>query len=316
MSIPFSFMFYNTENFYDTADDPATLDDEYTPHGNLKWTEERFSDKVEKFTNVVNDIVKPETPDVIGLAEIENKTVIMGILDSFHSRGIRHYSFVHYDSPDERGADVALIYNTQSFIVLESKPILVRLPGIEDRTRDILYVKGKTTTNVLLHIFIVHFPSRREGRERSERRRYFVASELRNAVYKILSDNPEENILIMGDFNDTPDDNSVDEVLGAQKSFENISNLKLYNLLYPRHKRGIGSTYHKGWLLFDQLIVSGHLLLSDRMDCRAEYADIFNPPYLIHFNGKGHASTNRTYHGKYAGGYSDHLPIYLRMYLL
>lgn len=316
MAVPFSFMFYNTENFYDTVDDPATMDDEFTPHGSLKWTEERFNDKVRKFTNVVKNIVKPQTPDIIGMAEIENKNVVMSILDDLNSEGADNYSFVHYDSPDERGADVAMIYNPQSFIVLESNPILVHLPGIEDRTRDILHVKGRTMTDVTLHIFIVHFPSRREGTERSERRRYFVASELHNAVYKILSENPEENIVIMGDFNDTPDDNSIDEVLGAQKSFESISQLKLYNLMYPRHKRGIGSTYHKKWLLFDQFIVSGNVLLSDKIDCKPEYADVFNPPYLIHFDRKGRANTNRTYRGKYTGGYSDHLPIFLKIGLL
>ena len=166
----------------------------------------------------------------------------------------------------------------------------------------------------IFHIFIVHFPSRREGTDRSERRRYFVASELHNAVYKVLSQNPDENVLIMGDFNDTPDDSSIDEVLGAQKSFENILNLKLYNLTYPRHKKGIGSTYHKGWLLFDQFIVSGNMLLSDKFDCKPGYADVFNPKYLLHFDKKGRVNTNRTYRNHYTGGYSDHLPIYLKIY--
>ena len=315
MTTPFSFMFYNTENFYDTSDDPGVMDSEFTPGGRLKWNEKRFNDKVTKLTFVMQDIIKPEIPDIIGLAEIENKNVMMSILDDLYRKGMKNYSFVHYDSPDERGSDVAMIYNTQSFIVLESSPVLVHLPGIEDRTRDILHVKGKTTFDEVFHIFIVHFPSRREGTDRSERRRYFVASELHNAVYKVLSENPNANILIMGDFNDTPDDNSVDEVLGAQKSFDNISNTKLYNLTYPRHKKGIGSTYHKGWLLFDQFIVSGHVLLSDKFDCKPENADVFNPKYLLHFDKKGRPNTNRTYRNHYTGGFSDHLPIYLRIYV-
>lgn len=307
-------MFYNTENFYDTVDDPQVLDDAFTPHGFYKWTEERFNDKVEKLTNVIRDIVKPSLPDIIGLAEIENKTVMMAIVDGLRQKGMSNYSFVHYNSPDERGADVAMIYNTQSFTVLESDPILVRLPGIEDRTRDILHVQGKTVTGDVLEIFITHFPSRREGTERSERRRYFVASELRNAVNKVLDKNPAANIIIMGDFNDTPDDNSIDEVLGAQKKFDNIQPQKLYNLTYPRHKKGIGSTYHKGWLLFDQFIVSGNMLLSENIDCKPEYADVFNPRYLLHFGKEGRPKTNRTYQGHYTGGYSDHLPIYLKLF--
>lgn len=315
MQHPFSFMFYNTENFYDTMDDPTTMDDDYTPGGFRKWTMERFNDKVGKLTKVIGEIVHPNYPDVIGLAEIENKWVMESILDEMNRKGISGYSFVHYDSPDERGSDVALIYNTATWIVLDSSPILVHLPGIEDRTRDILYVKGKTVNGEILHLYVVHFPSRNAGTEVSERRRYFVASELRNAVRKIQDENPDEKILIMGDFNDTPDDNSIDEILAAKKEFTNIVNMKLYNLFYPRYKKGLGTTYHKGWLLFDQFIVSGSLLLSEKIECKPEYADIFNPRYLLHSDRKNRLRPNRTYSGNYNGGYSDHLPIYLRIYL-
>lgn len=311
----FSIMFYNTENFYDFVDDPLTLDDEYTLGGFREWTSERFENKVSNLTNVIKDIVKPELPDVIGLAEIENRSVIMNILDNLKESGVNQYNFIHYDSPDERGVDVALIYNRESFTVLKSTPILIRLPGIEDRTRDILYVKGELNNREILHIFVCHFPSRGEGTEKSERRRYFVASELKNEVYKILNVDALQNILIMGDFNDTPDDNSIFEILGAKKDFNIIDSLNLYNLLYPRFKKGIGSTYHDGWLLFDQFIVSGNILKSENIDCKAEYADVFNPRYLLYFDRNNHPQPNRTYKGKYIGGYSDHLPIFMRIYL-
>ncbi|SFK58940.1 Endonuclease/Exonuclease/phosphatase family protein [Porphyromonadaceae bacterium KH3CP3RA] len=315
MAIPFSFMFYNTENFYDIEDDPITMDNEFTPTGVNGWTRERFNDKVTKLTKVIRKIHYPNLPDIIGLAEIENQNVITSVLDELHRQGIEQYSFIHYDSPDERGADVAMIYNSDTFTVQESIAIQVHLPGIEDRTRDILHVKGVMSGGIVLHLFFTHFPSRREGTNLSERRRYFVASELRNEVYKVLDKNPEKNIIIMGDFNDTPDDNSVDEILGAEKNFENIENSKLYNLLYPRYKKGIGSTYHKGWLLFDQIIVSGKMLSSQEIDCKPEYADIFNPSYLLHFDDKSRVSPNRTYRGRYTGGYSDHLPVSLHIYL-
>ena len=310
-----NFMFYNTENFYDTVDDPITLDDDFTPKGFREWTVERFKSKVNKLTKVIKDIVKPDLPDIIGLAEVENKTVMMSIIDNLRQHKLKQYSFIHYDSPDERGSDVALIYNTDTFTILNSSPILVQLPGIEDRTRDILYVKGKVKNEEIIHLFITHFPSRAEGRDRSERRRYFVASELRHEVFKILSEDPLQNILIMGDFNDTPDDNSIDEVLGAKKKFNKIETLKLYNLLYPRYKNGIGTTYHDGWLMYDQFIVSGNLLSSEKIDCKPEYADVFNPRYLLHFDKNNRPKPNRTYSGKYSDGFSDHLPIYLRIYL-
>jgi len=308
-------MFYNTENFYDTTDDPRTMDDDYTPDGFRKWTEERFNAKVEKLTKVISEIVHPDYPNVIGLAEIENKWVMESLLDEMSRKGMSRYSFIHYDSPDERGSDVAMIYNTQTFKLLKSNPLLVQLPGIEDRTRDILYVSGETVNGENLHLFITHFPSRREGTDLSERRRYFVASELRNAVNKVMSEHPDAKIVIMGDFNDTPDDNGVDEVLGARKSFDNIQKDRLYNLLYPRFQKGIGTTYYKGWLLFDQIIVSGSMLFSDTIDCKPEYADVFNPRFLLHFDRNNRVKTKRTFKGKYIGGYSDHLPVYLRIYL-
>lgn len=315
MAIPFSFMFYNTENFYDIIDDPMTMDDAFTPAGANGWTKERFNDKVAKLTKVIRDIRQPDIPDIIGLAEIENQYVIDSLLVEMRRQGVTQYSFVHYDSPDERGADVALIYNSETFRVLESIPIHVHLPGIEDRTRDILHVKGLIPGDIAVHLFITHFPSRGEGTEISERRRYFVASELRHEVHKVLDKKPEENIIIMGDFNDTPDDNSVDEVLGAKKSFDTIEKTELYNLLYPRHKKGMGTTYHNGWLLFDQIIVSGNMLSSDIIDCKPEYADIFNPSYLLHFDRNNSVKPNRTYRGRYTGGYSDHLPVYLNILL-
>jgi len=315
MHQPFSLMFYNTENFYDTVDDPETMDDEFTPNGFREWSEQRYNDKVEKLTKVISTIVHPDKPDIISLAEIENKTVMESILNEMHRQGMEGYSYVHYDSPDERGSDVAMIYKTDSFHVLESNTVLVHLPGIEDRTRDILHVKGMVSNGETLHLFVIHFPSRAEGRELSERRRYFAASELRNAVYKVTAEDPEANVIIMGDFNDTPDDNSVDEVLGARKSFEDVKSLRLYNLLYPRYKKGLGTPYHKGWLLFDQIIVSGNLLTSPAIDCKPENADLFNPSWLLYFGRGNRPKPNRTYSGKYVGGYSDHLPVYLRLNL-
>lgn len=315
MDQTFSLMFYNTENFYDTVDDPLTMDDDFTPEGFRNWTEERYNVKVKKITDVISKIVLPEYPDIISLAEIENKTVVESIMNEMLLRGMRGYSYIHYDSPDERGSDVAMIYNTQSFKIIETHPILVHLPGIEDRTRDILYVKGTIANGETLHLFITHLPSRGEGTNLSERRRFFVASELRNAVYKVTAEDPEANVIIMGDFNDTPDNNSVDEVLGAHKSFEDIKSLRLYNLLYPRHQRGLGSTYHKEWLLFDQIIVSGNLLTSNHIDCKPEYADVFNPSWLLYFGRSGIPKPDRTYSGKYVGGYSDHLPVYLKLFI-
>ncbi len=308
----FSFMFYNTENLYDTTDDPEIMDDEFTPGGKLRWDEKRLDDKVGKIAHVIAHITAPDAPSIIGLAEIENKGVIERLLDALKREHITGYGSVHYDSPDERGSDVALLYDTGVFRVRESFPIPVHLDGIEERTRDILHVAGTTKNDAELHLFITHFPSRREGREKSERRRYVAAGELRNETDKVFLQDPRANIVILGDFNDTPDDNSISDVLGARKSLSDIAPAQLYNLLYPKQEKGLGTTFHERWLLFDQIIVSGGLLLSDKIGFDTGDADIYNPRYLLHFDKKGNPSPNRTYRRGYTGGYSDHLPVFLK----
>jgi len=315
MTGTFSIMFYNTENYYDTIDDPEILDDEYTPKGFRNWTQERFNDKTAKLAKVIEDIVSPGFPDIIGLAEVENKDVMMALINELRKNQNPRYSFIHFDSPDERGSDVAMIYNTDTFKIIDTHQIKIQLPGIEDRTRDILYVKGGLKNDDVLHFFIVHFPSRRGGTDETERRRYFVASELRNEILKVMEKDADAKIIVTGDFNDTPDNNGIDEILNAQKTFENPNPNKLYNLLYPRYQKGLGTTYHKGWLLFDQFLVTGNLLSHDKTFCTPQDADIFNPKYLLYINKNGETKPDRTYSKKYTGGYSDHLPVYLKLTL-
>ena len=330
MSHPFSLVFYNTENFYDTIDDPETMDDEYTPEGKLNWTESRFNRKVRNISKVLKNVLHPNFSDIIALAEVENLYVLERLirhenLSQNPYRVIHHknalenaYQIVHYDSPDERGSDVALIYNSNTFEVIHSEPILVHLDGVENRTRDILYVKGKTKNKKELHILITHFPSRREGTEKSEHRRLFVASVLKKQADKILRENPDANLIILGDFNDEPDNRSIQSVIKAREPRMPYSKEELYNLMYDRMKRGIGSTFYKEWLLFDQIIVSGNLLFEESgFICKPQYAEVYNPRYLFfHDKNTNMLQLNRTYSNKYHGGYSDHLPVFLKMQLI
>ncbi len=312
----FSFVFYNTENLYDTIDDPETMDDDFTPEGRMHWTEKKFKKKIFNIAEVLHDIVEPYYPDIIGLVEIENRFVLEQLLlqDSLQ---LISYGIVHYDSPDERGIDVALIYNKQTFEVLYSEPVKVSLQGVEDRTRDILYVYGKMLDKQIpLHIFVNHWPSRREGTQESEERRFLAAGILRGKVDEIFANDKQANIVIMGDFNDTPANNSVKLVLKAQEPKPPFFDNELYNLMLPRMRKGIGSTYYKGWLLFDQIIVSGNMLQPDNdngLDCSPQDADVFNPRYLMHFDKRFGFEPNRTTGRKYFGGYSDHLPAFLKL---
>lgn len=311
----FTAMFYNVENLYDTLNDPAINDDEFTPKGKVPWNTERFNTKIEHSGQVITDIASPALPDLIGFAEIENKQVLE-ILTSSPLLSKAKYSIIHYDSPDERGIDVAALYNPKTFEVIVSEPIPVQLPD-NDRTRDILYIKGKVKTGEILHVFINHWPSRREGTELSQPKRLAAAAVLRAKVEAVQRLEKSPNIIIMGDFNDEPSDLSITEGLKAMNPDTLISNTGLYSLLYPEFKKGEGSLFYKDWDLFDQIIVSGNMLTGKKgLHTSVDEAVIFDAGYLLYKDKNGVSHPNRTMSSdKYFGGYSDHLPVCVKIKL-
>lgn len=311
---PFVAMFYNVENLYDTQNDPKTNDDEFTPTGKVPWTEERLETKIKHIGQVVTDITSPAMPDLIGFAEIENQQVLE-MLTSSAGLSKAKYGIVHFDSPDERGIDVALLYNPLTFKVVSSEPLHVTLTD-NDLTRDILYVKGKLTSGEMLHVFINHWPSRREGSELSEPKRMAAASVLRAKLDAIQKLEKYPNILILGDFNDEPSDNSITKGIKALSPDKEISNKNIYSLLYQQYKKGEGSLFYKDWDLFDQIIVSGNMLSrKNGLHTSVQDATIFSAEYLLFKNKAGESRPNRTMGEKYFGGYSDHLPVYVKLYL-
>jgi len=311
---PFVAMFYNVENLYDTQNDPKTNDDEFTPAGKVPWTAERLETKIKHLGQVISDITPPAWPDLIGLAEVENREVLE-MLTASNELNKAKYSIVHYDSPDERGIDVALLYNPVRFKVLSSEPLQVILPD-SDLTRDILYVKGKLTTGEVLHVFINHWPSRREGAETSEPKRMAASNVLRAKLDAIQKSDKSANILILGDFNDEPSDNSITLGLKALSQDKVSGTNDLCSLLYPQFKKGEGSLYYKDWDLFDQIIVSGSMLLRKKgLHVSSQDSGIFSADYLFYKDKAGIARPNRTMADKYFGGYSDHLPVYVKLHL-
>ncbi len=309
---PFVAMFYNVENLYDTQNDPKTDDDEFTPAGKVPWTEDRLETKIKHIGQVIAGISAPAMPDLVGFAEIENKQVLEMLTASAQISKTK-YGIVHYDSPDERGIDVAMLYNPATFTVISSEPVHVELPD-NDRTRDILYVKGKTKSGDVIHIFINHWPSRREGTEQSEPKRMVAANVLRARIDEIQKTDKSADILIMGDFNDEPSNASIMRALNAQNPEGGISNMNLYSLLYPYLVKGEGSLFYKDWDLFDQIIVSGNML-SDKKGLHTSAGDagIYKADYLLFTNKAGEARPNRTMGSdKYFGGYSDHLPVFVK----
>lgn len=305
-------VFYNVENLYDTLNDSNTKDDEFTPGGKVPWTTERLQTKLDHIGQVLQDITSPAMPDIVGLAEIENRQVLE-MLTASDKLNKTKYGILHFDSPDERGIDVAMLYNPSTVSVITSEPLQVTLPD-NDRTRDILYAECKLKSGTILHVFINHWPSRRGGTELSDANRMVAANVLRAKLEELQKNEKSPNIIILGDFNDEPSDKSITLGINALSPESAISSNNIYSLLYPAFTKGEGSLFYKDWDLFDQVIVSGNMLKRKKgFRTSKNDAGIFKADYLLFKNKAGEPRPNRTMSGdKYFGGYSDHMPVYVK----
>ena len=305
--------FYNVENLFDTIDEPGKNDEEFTPGGQDKWTEERYYKKVDDIAKVLSSINEKELPEMIGLCEVENQKVLEDVVNDNHlSRG--KYRIVHYESPDNRGIDCAFLYRPDEFDVVSSRPIHVSFAGEpEFHTRDILYVKGKTLNGEEMHIFINHWPSRIGGAEQSEYARVTVATLLKSKIDSVQQENSSAEIIVMGDMNDEPSNKSLTEVLGAAKPGD--TNSGLVNLMYPIHEAKQGSYKYQGnWNMLDNLVVSSNLLDNKGFQCVEKQGHVFHREWMEYKNANGEISPNRTYGGtNYYGGISDHFPVYMSL---
>lgn len=300
--------FYNVENLFDTEDDAVKIDSEYLPTSRLKWTQERYAKKQQ---NIAQVIAAMEYPSVLGMTEVENDKVLQDLVNQAVMKD-NNYQFVHFESPDERGIDVAMIYKTSDFTVKSKLAITIKFPKDNDKTRDILQVNGILKGQPLT-IFVNHWPSRRGDTGKSEGKRMYVAERLRKEVDTVLSKNKNTGIIIMGDLNDAPTDKSLTQSLNAQEWTQNATTdaKMLYNLGAPVAKRNEGTIYYKGWSVFDQIIVSGNLL--NKTD---KEETIFKADFMVFTDKAGNKLPNRTYTGPiYRGGYSDHFPVYVNIYL-
>lgn len=310
----FRVMSYNIENYFDCVDDPLTHDEEYLPGGMRGWNYQRYTQKQYNIARVIASLGSWEPPALIGLCEVESRKAMMDLIRGpLKNIG---YRFSHFESPDFRGIDVALLYHPEQFNILQEQAITVRfLDNPQSTTRDILYVKGTAPIGDTLHVFVCHFPSRLGGELESEGKRVRAATVLRQSVDSLFMLNAQANIIIMGDFNDHPDDMSLSEMLQAACPDDNLKSAQLYNLIFPFHVEGRGTHKHEGeWGVLDHLIVSDNLLKSENKlstSCRNTY--IHDPPFLMEDDLKFLGlKPRRTYIGmKYNDGFSDHLPIYL-----
>jgi hypothetical protein len=314
----FRIAFYNVENLFDTIDDPLTNDADFLPGSRIPWTSERYELKLSHLADVIHALSGPQPVAVMGLCEIENKSVLE---DLVHSPQIIPYRFqvIHREGPDERGIDNAMIYDADQFQPLDVRSIPVTFPfQLEDRTRDILYVKGlsKKIKNDTLHIFVNHWPSRSEGKEVSEPKRIRTAETLKAITDSLFSRNPAALIIIIGDFNDEPVDKSITDGLKALPPEEKPANKELYDLMDPLYRKGKGTLYYKDWDLFDQVIISGSFWNKKKgVMFYGKEGSIFDPEWLMFKTDDGILRPNRTAAKEYYGGYSDHLPVYIDLIL-
>jgi len=302
---------YNVENLFDTIDDKNVIDEEFLPDGKLKWNSERYKVKLDHLVEAIT-MNLPENPIIIGLIEIENKGVLVD-LKKTGRLAKTNYEIAHKDSPDARGIDCGLLYDKSAFKLIKMENLKVSIDSIPDfKTRDILYVKGQLQDGKIIHLFVNHWPSRRGGEGESEVRRIQAATVARAKVDEILKADPKANIVLMGDFNDHPDNVSIQNVLKAKAVSDKSADL--VDLFEDDHKAGKGTHNFKGnWGVLDHFIVSAALFNgSNGIQLSPNDGKIVYEEKLLFTQKDGSKKPSTTYGGtNYYGGYSDHLPIQL-----
>ncbi|HLN72506.1 MAG: endonuclease/exonuclease/phosphatase family protein [Methylococcaceae bacterium] len=302
---------YNVENLFDTADDPKIPDEEFLPQSEKKWTGERYQKKLDDLAKVIAGVNPSDYPEIIGLVEIENQTVLE---DLIHTAALKShpYGIIHEESPDYRGIDVALLYRKDAFKEEwhETLPV-VFAEDTAFKTRDILHVVGKVKNNTV-HVFVNHWPSRIGGDDKTEPKRVMAASVLKSKVDELMAADANARVIIMGDMNDEPANKSLQETLGAKSP---DSGSKLVNLMMPDDQNGLGTYFYSGnWNMLDNIVVSKAMISGKKVKVENNKGEIYRSDWMIFTNKNGDKTPNRTYVGnKYTGGVSDHFPVYFKM---
>ncbi|NCA85128.1 MAG: endonuclease/exonuclease/phosphatase family protein [Clostridia bacterium] len=310
----FTIAFYNVENLFDTINDNGERDGDFTPGAAVSWNTERYDRKLNNIARVLGAIDSTELPLVIGLAEVENLGVLRDLVAT-QPLDKGGYDIVHFDSPDERGIDVALLYRHDMLQPLHSRPYpLTFYFDSTDRTRDLLYFKALAADRDTLHLLVNHWPSRSGGKELSDPKRQRAAQQVRQVVDSIFRFDANANIIIMGDLNDNPTDDNVAVTLGARVPENNVRKQQLYNLATEKFTGGEGTLYWRSWDLFDQFIVSSNVLDGiTAYKLSPASIQILKKDWMLFRQKDGNMVPNRTAgRNEYYGGYSDHLPVYIR----
>jgi len=313
----YSVGFYNLENLFDTIPSPGVDDLEFTPGGIKKWNGQKYWKKIENMSFAISKIAKdycPDGPAVLGVSEIENRSVLEDLVKSPNLMSVG-YKIVHYDSPEARGVDVALLYNPKLFKLTSSKAIKFTLPNKPDfKSRDQLLVSGLLVGEPV-HIIVCHWPSRRNGEKASRYLREAAAKLSRTITDSLFKADPKAKIVLMGDLNDDPFNVPVKVIVGARKNQDEVQPQGFFNTLWRTLDKGVGSLGYRGeWNLFDQIIISHEFLGTDRSTLKFWKAEVFNKDFLIQPEGPYKGYPWRSFSGDlFIEGFSDHFPtlIYL-----
>ncbi len=311
--------FYNLENLFDTINDPLKFD-EASPIMEMSASNraEVYENKVRNMARVVADIGFEDTkntPAIIGVSEVENRQVLVDLVNDpqlLH----KDYGIIHFDSPDARGIDVALLYQKALFkpIDTSSHELLIYDDSTRKRvfTRNQLLVTGELDGD-LIHILVNHWPSRSGGEARSRSKRVGAAKLNKRLIDSLQSIDPYAKIITMGDLNDNPTNASVKDVLKAERKAKNVGLKGIYNPMEEFFKKGLGSNaYRDAWSLFDQILISQPFLEKDYSSFRFYKAGIFNKYYLTNKHGRYKGYPFRSFaDGGFSGGFSDHFPVYV-----
>ena len=279
---------YNVENLFDCEHDTLKNDSSFLPHGLHHWNYHHYQTKLNRIAQVLVNISGWESAALVGLCEVENKRCLK---DLCYRLKRFHYQYVHYESDDERGIDVALLYDSTKVKILNSKTLCVPLEN--DVTRDILYVKALIEGKDTLHAMVCHLPSQLGGSATTSKKRQIAKQVIQNEINTILHVQPKANVVVMGDMNSE----AIDDLQGMN------------NLMIDLEKEGLGTHKYQGmWSCLDQFYVSSALKNTTK-------ASVFSPEWLLEEDTKYlDYQPKRTYVGyRYHDGYSDHLPVVLKI---
>lgn len=313
----FGVAFYNLENLFDTINNNGKYDLEFSPDGKNRWDGKKYRSKLKNMSYAISQMTTkftPVGPALIGVSEIENKSVLDDLVnqESIKEWGLK---VIHHDSPDRRGVDVGLLYNPRFFQPINVTNHLLTVEGLPNfRTRDQMCVVG-LLGGERVGVIVNHWPSRRGGTEQSSYLREAAAQLSKHIADSLRNIDPNMGIIIMGDLNDDPGDKSCAMVLGAQKKQEDAKVGGFYNPFWAMLDKGIGSYCYRGnWDLFDQIIVSQSLLKDGGSRLKFLRSEVFNKEFLKQQDGQYKGYPHRTFSGgAFLNGYSDHFPtlIYL-----